>query len=719
MTAIAPASAEPTARLLERLNERQREAATYDGDTLLILAGAGTGKTTTLCGRAAWLLARGVAPERLLLVTFTRRAARELIGRARGRAGPGAAATSGAAAIVGGTFHSLAHRFVRLHAGALGLGAGFSVLDAGDAADLLDLLRSEYGCATGARRFPRASTMLDIYSRVVNAQRPLRDTLEESFPWCERHAGALAEVFGAYAARKREQGLLDLDDLLLGWRALMGEERTGRAIAGCFEHVLVDEYQDVNALQVDIVAGLERWGGGLTVVGDDFQAIYGFRAASARHILEFPQLFPDAHTVLLERNYRSTQEILEVANGVSAQDRSAFSRRLWSDRHGGLRPELVFPHDEGEQARQVCERVLAAREEAIDLSAQAVLFRTGHDSALLELELTRRDIPFVKYGGLRYLDAAHVKDLLALLRLVDNPADELAWFRVLQLLDGVGPARARKILHALRPPAADEAAAGGHASGEHAAGGEHWRAGCEQVPEGSREHAARLFEALREARSLPGQGAGPCVERLCESIVPLIRLRYHDGEIRVGDLEQLAAAARGAGELRRFVAELVIDPPTSSAGLAGRPHLDEDYLVLSTVHSAKGLEWEAVHVISAYDGNFPADMNTSSQEGVAEERRLFYVALTRARRRLHVYVPAIYHHRPHGSDDAHGLGQASRYLSPEVQGLFSVTRPPAYPAGGAASGIAADAGVRGGPGGGSPAPPALGEQMSVQDLFEL
>ena len=262
------------------------------------------------CCHRDWL------PERLLLVTFTRRAARELLGRARSQAPFGAAA----ATIVGGTFHSLAHRFVRLHAGALGLGGGFSVLDAGDAADLLDLLRSEHGCAAGRRRFPRASTMLDIYSRVVNAQRPLRETLTESFPWCEEHAGELAEVFGAYAARKREQGLLDLDDLLLGWRALMGEERTGRAVAGSFEHVLVDEYQDVNALQVDIVAGLRRWGGGLSVVGDDFQAIYGFRAASARHILGFPQVFGDAHTVLLERNYRSTQEILEVANGVSAQD---------------------------------------------------------------------------------------------------------------------------------------------------------------------------------------------------------------------------------------------------------------------------------------------------------------------------------------------------------------------------------------------------------------
>ena len=704
MTVAVTTPAHPTQRLLEGLNDRQREAATYTGRTLLILAGAGTGKTTTLCGRAAWLLSEGIAPERLLLVTFTRRAARELVGRARSQAG---SRSAGAGAIVGGTFHSLAHRFVRLHAGELGLGGGFSVLDAGDAADLMDLLRTEHGYAGSSRRVPRASTMLDIHSRVVNAQQPLRETLTRCYPWCEEHAGALAEVFGAYGTRKRELGLLDLDDLLLGWRVLMRDERTGSAIAGCFEHVLVDEYQDVNALQVEIVEALARRGRGrgLSVVGDDFQAIYGFRAASAAHILEFPRVFPDAHTVLLERNYRSTQGILDVANGVSAQDTGAFPRRLWSDRRGGMRPELVFPHDEGEQAREVCERVLAAREEAIELRAQAVLFRTGHDSALLELELARRGIPFVKYGGLRYIDAAHVKDLLALLRLVDNPADELAWFRVLQLLDGVGPARARGILQALR---------------RHGAGGEEdWRAGCRQVPEGSRAHAARLFAALRQARAQAPRSTATRVEGLCEAIAPLVRLRYHDGAIRVGDLDGLAAAARAAPELRQFVAELAIDPPSSSAALAGRPHLDEDYLVLSTVHSAKGLEWEAVHVISAYDGNFPADMSTSSQEGIAEERRLFYVALTRARRRLHVYVPAIFHHRPHGSDDAHGLGQASRYLSAEVRRLFATTRPGAREPPPGRSGDGGD-GDRP-PGGARRAAPTAGslrDQMSVQALFD-
>jgi DNA helicase-2/ATP-dependent DNA helicase PcrA len=674
---------------LARLNERQREAASYGGRTLLVLAGAGTGKTATLCARVAWLLGEGVPAERILLLSFTRRAAREMVERARTLA-QREAPTSGR--IVGGTFHSVAHRQVRQHASSLGLGAGFGVLDASDAADLIDLIRQERGHAESRRRFPRAHTLLDIYSRVVNAQAPLAEVLAQHFPWCAEHHEQLGEAFRAYAARKRALGVLDLDDLLLYWRALLADATTGPGIAEGFEHVLVDEYQDVNGLQVEIVRHLSSRGAGLTVVGDDFQAIYGFRAASARHILDFPAQFADAHTVKLECNYRSTNPILAVANAVSEQDCTGYPKRLFSEREGGIEPELCFPRDDAEQAREVCERVQAAREEAIDLRAQAVLFRTGHDCDLLELELTRRGIPFVKYGGLRFLEAAHVKDLIALLRLLGNPADELSWFRVLQLLDGVGPTRARRMLQALRGEAHAGGAAAAHAGAAAVASAPHPDAAAEAssapalsrlqeaaalVPEGSREHADALFGALAAAAAEANARPEQIVERLCAAIAPLIRLRYEDGEVRVGDLEQLAASARGASDVRHFVSELVLDPPVSSADLAGPPHLDEDFLVLSTVHSAKGLEWEAVHVISAYDGNFPADMNTAGEEGVAEERRLFYVALTRARRRLHVYVPQRYYHRPGARDDAHGCAQASRYLSRHVQSLFSVSRPAA------------------------------------------
>ena len=645
---------------LEELNAEQRLAATYAGDTLLILAGAGTGKTTTLCARVAWLLCEGVPADRILLLTFTRRAAREMVERVRSLA---ERVAPDAGRVAGGTFHSVAHRMVRMHASSLGLAPGFGVLDAGDAADLIDFVREERGRAASRRRFPRASTMLDIYSRVVNSQTSLADVLAESFPWCAEHREALAEIFREYGVRKRMLGVVDLDDLLLYWRALAADEVIGARMGGAFDQVLVDEYQDVNGLQVDILRGLRASQPGLTVVGDDFQAIYGFRAASAAHILRFPEQFPAAHIVTLECNYRSTAPILAVANAVAAQDHQGFPKVLWTAREGGRRPELVMPRDEAGQASEVCDRVLGAREEGMDLRMQAVLFRTGHDSDLLELELTRRAIPFVKYGGLRYLDAAHVKDFVALLRLTDNPADEVSWFRLLQLFDGVGPVRARRVLEALRPPAGGPPDPG------------RWADAAQHVPEESRAHAVGMIDALLATGSGCAESTGVQVERLCAAIVPMIRLRYPDGGVRAGDLDQLVLSAGGAVDVRHFVSELVLDPPASSADLAGPPHLDEDYLVLSTVHSAKGLEWDAVHLIGAYDGNFPADMNTSGEEGVAEERRLFYVALTRARRRLHVYVPARYYHRPHGGGDAHGYGQASRFLSQTVQRLFDATHP--------------------------------------------
>jgi DNA helicase-2/ATP-dependent DNA helicase PcrA len=686
---------------LADLNPEQLAAATHEGGPLLILAGAGTGKTTTLCSRVAWLIATGVPAERILLLTFTRRAAREMVQRARAlteRTSPEAGR------IAGGTFHSLAHRIVRLHSASVGLGSSFGVLDAGDATDLVDLIRQEQGQAAGRRRFPRAQTMLEIYSRTVNAQLPLAEVLAESYPWCAEHQASLAETFRAYGARKRSLGLLDLDDLLLYWRALAADEVIGRQLAETWDHVLVDEYQDVNGLQVDIVRWIRRDRRELTVVGDDFQAIYGFRAASARHILDFPKVFPDARTLTLERNYRSTEPILGVANAVSAQDTDGFRKVLWTARDGGQPPELVMPRDEADQAAEVCDRVLAAREEGIELRRQAVLFRTGHDSDLLELELTRRRIPFVKYGGLRYLDAAHVKDLIAVLRLTENPSDEMSWFRLLQLLDGVGPIRARRVLDGLRPAAGEPPELG------------RWAIAAEHVPETSRGHADVLFGALagdcgspaeetsgRETAGVaPGSGlresavtapsagpresagvapsagpresAGVRAERLCAALAPLIRLRYADGAQRVVDLDQLVGAARGAESLAEFVSEVVLDPPASSADLAGPPHLDEDYLILSTVHSAKGLEWDAVHVIAVYDGNFPADMATGTREGIAEERRLLYVGLTRARRQLVVYVPVRYHHRPGGVDDAYGLSKPSRFLTNRVQELFRVTR---------------------------------------------
>src|SRR3954463_5860081 len=439
---------------LDALNPEQRAAATHSGGPLLILAGAGTGKTTTLCARVAWLVASGVPSERILLLTFTRRAARELLQRAR-------ALVPASSRVLGGTFHSVAHRLVRRHAAALGLPPGFGVLDAGDAADVLDLLREEHGQAAARTRFPRKGTLLDVYSRTVNAQQPLSGVLAEHFPWCEEQHEEISALFRAYTARKRALGVIDLDDLLLSWRALARDEVIGPRLAAGFDHVLIDEYQDVNGLQVDLARAMGGYGACVTAVGDDFQAIYGFRSASAEHILDFPSQHPGSRVVTLERNYRATQPLLDAANALAAQAPRSFPKRLRADREGGVRPAVIHCRDQSAQAEQVCDRVLQDREQGAALRAQAVLMRTSHDSDLLELELTRRRVPFVKYGGLRYLEAAHVKDLLALLRLVDNHADEVAWFRVLQLVEGVGPASARRALAAM----AAGATGAGRASG--------------------------------------------------------------------------------------------------------------------------------------------------------------------------------------------------------------------------------------------------------------
>jgi DNA helicase II / ATP-dependent DNA helicase PcrA len=655
-TATADTAAGPEeAPWLDALNPEQLAAATHPGGPLLILAGAGTGKTTTLCARVAWLVTQGVAPERIMLLTFTRRAAREMLQRTRALV----AMPAGTGGVLGGTFHSLAHRFVRIHAASLGLTPGFAVLDAGDAADLVDLIREEHGHAQSKRRFPRKGTLLDIYSRTVNFQRTLSEVVSEAFPWCEDHVEDMATLFKTYTARKRSLGVLDLDDLLLYWRALAADELIGRAIEDAFDHVLIDEYQDVNGLQVEMVRGIRRRCRELTVVGDDLQAIYGWRSASADYILGFATHFPDAAVVTLERNYRSSQPILDTANALAAQASRAYEKRLRAEHEGTTRPALVWSRDESEQAVEVCERVLEAREQGIELRRQAVLMRTSHDSDLLELELARRRIPFVKYGGLRYLEAAHVKDLIALFRLVGNPGNELSWFRVLQLLDGVGPVTARRVLDVIVTAAeADRLLA--------------WERARERLPAGAREAGDSLLAALKDARG--ASGAGVQAERLRDAVAPLIKSRYPDGALRLADLEQLVATARESSDLGHFAAELALDPPQSSADLAGPPHLDEDYLVLSTIHSAKGLEWEAVHVLALYDGNFPACMSAGTSESIDEERRLLYVAVTRARRRLHLHVPFRYYHRPQGIDDAHGYGKPSRFLTAEVQTTCDIAR---------------------------------------------
>ncbi|MGA7867000.1 MAG: ATP-dependent helicase, partial [Stellaceae bacterium] len=445
--------------LLEGLNPAQRRAATYgigvEGGPvppLLIAAGAGTGKTKTLAHRVARLILGGADPRRLLLLTFTRRAALEMTRRAQqilvsSRPGRPVRGAETALLLWSGTFHSTGSRLLRRHAAALSLDPAFTVLDRADSADLMDLVRSDLGLARTRSRFPKKGTCLSIYSYTVNAGCPLEDTLTDSYPWCDEWEVELKRLFTAYVAAKQRSNVFDYDDLLLYWREATQVPGVAAQMRADFDHILVDEYQDTNRLQAAILLALAPEGAGLTVVGDDAQSIYAFRAATVRNILDFPDQFsPRAAVISLEHNYRSTQPILDAANAVIAQASEGFSKTLTSSKPSAELPHLVTVEDEMAQAVYVADQVLEQREAGIDLRHQAVLFRTSHHSALLEIELASRNIPFVKYGGLKFIEAAHIKDLLATLRWAENPRDALAGFRVLQLLPGIGPATAKKAM---------------------------------------------------------------------------------------------------------------------------------------------------------------------------------------------------------------------------------------------------------------------------------
>ena len=678
------------------LNPEQQRAVQARGGHLLVVAGAGTGKTRTLVARVVGLIADGVDPSRILLLTFTRRSAAEMLGRvaAAERGSPGAAAQ-----VWGGTFHSVANRLLRTFGGSAGLPPNFTVLDHADSTELMGMVRTEEGFGERAKRFPKAQTVAAIYSRVVNSQAKLAAVLEVDYPWCADHGDDLKTIFAAYTAAKRRHHLLDYDDLLLFWRGVLASP-AGAAMAERFDHVLIDEYQDTNPIQSDILRALTRVatptqaGTQVCAVGDDAQAIYGFRSASVENMWAFAEHFPGASVVTLERNYRSTQPILAVANAVlsdhavlsnNAGSTTAagpeggelgpathFAKQLWTTRSDGPRPMLATHHDEGAQSRAVADAVLDARERGIDLRQQAVLFRAGHHGDSLELELTRRDIPYVKFGGLKYLEAAHVKDLLAQLRILENPADAMAWHRVLASLDGVGPATVRRIIGELGlvDPAPEASGATAAASLSDDPLGR-FVGGVGTFPPAATAQAAELRAAFADCR-VETRPPAEQVERLARFCAMVFPGRYDNADVRLADIGQLAATAGGYRSRSRFLAELTLDPPGKTSELAGPPHLDDDWLTLSTIHSAKGGEWRAVHLLHASDGNIPSDMALGDADGMAEELRLLYVALTRARDELSVHVPLRYHVNRHGHDDRHLYGQVSRFIEP-ARHLFEAT----------------------------------------------
>jgi DNA helicase II / ATP-dependent DNA helicase PcrA len=654
--------------LTDELNSAQQAAATYGAPDargawrsgpLLVIAGAGTGKTSTLAHRVAHLVLHGVAPERILLVTFSRRAADELLRRARRIVGAavGGVADSGPAVARltwAGTFHSIANRLLRRYAAPLGLDPGFSVIDRSDAADLMDLARQALGLSGLEKRFPRKDTCLAIYSHCVNTQRALEATLAGFFPWCAEWREELRRLFGRYVEMKLAQQVLDFDDLLLYWHALVREPELAQEVGSRYEHVLVDEYQDTNALQAEILLAMKPTGAGVCVVGDDAQAIYSFRAATVENILDFPLRFdPPARVITLEENYRSSQPILDAANALIGEAARGYAKRLRSCRASAARPRYVSALDEQAQADYVIARILEAREQGTLLRRQAVLFRSAHHSDVLEVELVRRNIPYVKYGGLKFLEAAHVKDVLAVLRWADNPRHQLAAFRTLQLLPGVGPAGAERCLALFAAHAHEWRALASHGPARTAA--HDWEALCRL-----------LSELAHPERPWPGQ-----MQLVRQWYEPHLMRLYEAAPARAGDLEQLERISSQFGTRERFLTELALDPPRASGDYSGAPLLDEDYLVLSTVHSAKGQEWDRVHVLHVCDGSFPSEFAAGNADQIEEERRLLYVAMTRARHELDLIAPVRYYvtqQTRHGEAYVHGA--RSRFLAGAVMQHF-------------------------------------------------
>jgi len=563
--------------VLDGLNEQQRRAATHQGGPLLVLAGAGTGKTRTLVARAAWLRgSQGVPAGRILLLTFTRRAASDMLARA---AAWFDGSLSGAERICGGTFHAIAHKIIRQHAESFSLPPQFTILDQGDATDLLDVLRPDHGLDQTGQRAPRAAVCADIYTRCVNTGRPVSEVVTASFPWCAPFTGQLAGLFRAYTARKRAGNVLDFDDLLLLWQAALA----------------------------DPVAGPSSPGLDLTLTGDRGAGVQGIQ---------------------------------------------------------GVAPLLVRCHDEATQAREICARVLEAHEDGAALRDQAVLVRAAHHSDILEIELSARKIPYVKFGGLRFTDTAHVKDFLAAARILANPADELAWFRLLRLHEGIGPAHARRVLAALAPDP------------------DRWEQAVGAAPARSRRALAATLGRLADAaqQTAAGHTAAGQAAAVLALLDPLIRARYPDAAVRLTDLQRLADAAAAQPSLHDALAELTLDPPVSASDLAGPPRLDEDYLTISTIHAAKGLEWPIVHLPHLVDGALPSDMALGDPGGLAEEHRLFYVAVTRARDHLCLYAPQRLHYHRRGRDDRYGFGQLTRFLDAgALAACDSVTAAPLAP----------------------------------------
>jgi DNA helicase-2/ATP-dependent DNA helicase PcrA len=658
-------------RYEEVLNPTQLQAVMTREGPLLVIAGAGSGKTRTLVYRVARLVETGVAPDSILLLTFTRKAAGEMLERAAGLADERCRFVSG------GTFHSLAHRVLRSAAHHLGFENTFTILDRSDMEEVIQSLVQDMRVDRGAIRFPKRSTLTNIVSKAANLEKSVDALMEEEYGQFLEYAPQVRRLQHLYTEYKRENQLMDYDDLILFFRKLLSTHEDIRTVLSeQYRYIMVDEYQDTNTIQADIVKWLSQSHRNIMVVGDDAQSIYSFRGANYKNMFEFPKLFPEAKIIKLEQNYRSTQPILNLTNALMGQAREKFTKCLFTERENGETPKVVDTRTEPEQALFVCRTIKEALSKGRSLKDFAVLFRAAYHSFELEVELARQGISFVKYGGFKFMESAHIKDVLAYLRVIVNREDGVSWGRILRLIKNIGPAKSQTIVNWMKETRSEPCRVG------------EWP-GTGKGDDGLKSLAALLADL--SAKELPPDKA---VERVMEYYKPILEEKFDDFPRREKDLEQLIPMACRYRKLRPFLDDLVLEPPSSAADLGTGK--SPEFLTLSTVHSAKGLEWPVVFVIWVMEGYFPPTRASVNEEAVEEERRLMYVAATRAKDRLILCYPGQDTGRPWVLSESKGLSsfiqslprdlleycspnRRERWESPRLGPLGGRSRPGSFP----------------------------------------
>jgi DNA helicase-2/ATP-dependent DNA helicase PcrA len=606
-----------TINYAEELNRSQYQAVSAVEGAYLVIAGAGTGKTRTLVYRVARLVESGYAPESILLLTFTRKAAREMMNRAS------QLLDNRCAKVNGGTFHSFANLTLRKYGRAINLDPNFTILDQGDSEDIINLIRAQLNLEKLKKRFPNKKTIFKILSLSVNTEIPVEQILEFDYPHFFEFTDKVLDIQKVYKSYKRKNNLLDYDDLLLFLNEfLSGENAAKNSLLQKINFVMIDEFQDTNKIQAEIVKGLAQHKGNVMVVGDDSQSIYSFRGANFKNIMEFPKLFDNVKVIKLEENYRSTQEILNFTNHVISAALEKYSKRLYTKISGGEMPAIVSVTNENMQSRFIVERILELREEGIPLNEIAVLFRSSFFSFDLEIELNKANIPFVKFGGMKFIETAHVKDVLAFLRIAYNPRDVVSWYRVLLLHEGIGPKSAQKIIDIVL------------------ALGDKINLSKDLPTKGKfKDNVLDLFEALKKVSSNQHSLPSEKVEIALKYYDKLFRNKYDDFNKRKKDLEMFINISENYRSLDSFLSDMALEPPTDSVADVSATDSENEYLTLSTIHSAKGLEWHTVFIIHAMEGYFPSSQSLDKVETLEEERRLMYVASTRAKQNLYISYP--------------------------------------------------------------------------------